>query len=46
MKEGKFGMDYRGTVAVGKGGGICKMWPSSSSYYAKRDEIGSGPHNY
>ena len=46
LKGGKFGMDYRGTVSVGKGGGICKMWTSSSSYYAKREERGSGPHNY
>ena len=46
-KEGKFGLDYRGTVSVGKEGGVCRMWTETMRVHSKlRDEKGLGAHNY
>ena len=47
LKEGKFGLDYRGTVSVGKDGGVCRMWTETMRVHSKlRDEKGLGAHNY
>ena len=45
LKEGKFGMDYRGTVATGKSGAKCKIWTAKPYYMV--EERGSGnPHSF